>query len=92
MKRLKLNPFLGYAIAFSIIGFAAAFTRALPHQDRKITITVSIQEADIILKALSELPLKESGNLYFNIQQQAQSQLQVQQRPVQKDSTTKKKP
>ena len=37
------------------------------------------QEANLILQALSELPLKTSINLVQKIQQQAQAQAQVQQ-------------
>jgi len=80
-------------IGLGIVLIASAITAFLPKQDKKITITVTVQEADIILRALSELPLKESGNLYMNIQAQANAQLQSQQKPVTKtDSTTKKKP
>jgi len=62
-------------------------------QQQKITISVSPQEVDLILKALAELPLKESGNLYVGIQQQAQAQLQAAsplQKPKSHDSTTAK--
>jgi len=87
MKRILI--FFGVLAAFSV---ATAF---LPEQDKKINISVTVQEADMILKALAELPLKESGNLYMSIQAQAQAQLQQQlapQKPVQKiDSTSKKK-
>lgn len=85
-------------IGLSIILLATGITYSLmavpKKQDKRITLTVSIQEVEVIMKALSELPLKESGNLYFTIQQQAQSQLQ-QLSPLQKpkgDTTAKKKP
>jgi hypothetical protein len=85
MKRLLL--FLGITIAVSVAnGVLAKITR----QDKKINISVTVQETDLILKALAEMPLKESGNLYMSIQAQAQSQLQ-QQKPVQKIDSTKKK-
>jgi len=78
----------------SILTLASVATAFLPNQDKKINLSVTVQEADIILKALSELPLKESGNLYMSIQAQAQAQLQpqLQQKPVQKIDSTKKKP
>jgi hypothetical protein len=66
-----------------------------PSQDRKVTISLTIQEVDLIMRGLAELPMKESGNLYFNIQAQAQSQLQAQQQkplPKQDSTTPKKKP
>jgi hypothetical protein len=79
MKRLKSHYLLGYAIAFSIIGMAAAITSyALPKQERKFTITLSEQEINIVLQGLSEMPLKLSGNLYSNILQQTQYQYQLQ--------------
>jgi predicted secreted hydrolase len=85
MKRLLL--FLGITIAVSVAnGVLAKITR----QDKKINISVTVQETDLILKALAEMPLKESGNLYMSIQAQAQAQLQ-QQKPVQKIDSTKKK-
>lgn len=65
--------------------------RPSPKQDRKITITITLPEAELIMKALGKLPLEESGNLYFTIQQQAQMQLQPQQAPQKKDTTTTKK-
>ncbi len=80
-------------IGLGIVLIASAITAFLPKQDKKVTITITVQEADLILRALGKLPLEESGNLYMNIQAQAQAQLQPQQKPVTKaDSTTKKKP
>jgi hypothetical protein len=56
-------------------------------QDRRINLNVSVQEVDVIMKALGKLPLEESGNLYFTIQQQAQTQLAP---PAKKDTTSGK--
>lgn len=83
--------FLKLAILLLFVGITYALPS--PKQDKKIVFSVSIQEADIILKALSELPLKESGSLYFSLQQQAQSQLQqpIQQPKPKQDSTKTKK-
>jgi len=81
-------------IGLGIVLIASAITAFLPKQDKKITITVSLQEADVILKALGKLPLEESGNLFMSIQAQAQEQLRAQS-PLQKTSkidSTKKKP
>jgi len=55
-------------------------------QDRRINLNVSVQEVEVIMKALGKLPLEESGNLYFTIQQQAQTQLV----PTKKDTTSSK--
>lgn len=79
---------LGLIVAISVITYGLM---AIPRkQDKRITLTVSIQEVEIIMKALSELPLKESGNLYLTIQQQAQTQLAPPQKPK-ADSTAPKK-
>lgn len=86
-------------IGLSIILLATGITyslRAVPAkkpQQQKITLHFSVQEVELVLKALGKLPLEESGNLYMGIQQQAQSQLQ-QLSPLQKpkgDSTSKSK-
>lgn len=58
---------------------------------QKITLQVTVQEVELILKALGKLPLEESGNLYIGIQGQAQAQLQPPQKPK-ADSSAKKKP
>jgi len=64
---------------------------AIPRkQDRRITLNVSVQETEIILKALGKLPTEESGGLYFNIQYQAQTQLAPQQAPKKDTSTINK--
>lgn len=84
-----------FFLKLSILLLFVGITYALPSpkQDKRVVFNVSIQEADIILKALMELPLKESGNLYFNLQQQAQSQLQqsIQQPKTKIDSAKSKK-
>lgn len=69
---------------------SASPLNGLPKQDKKITLTLSTQEVELILQGLQELPLKVSGNLYSSIMQQAQMQLQAQQKPVVKDTTKKK--
>lgn len=85
-------------IGLSIILLATGITYSLmaipakkPPQ-QKITLHLSLQEIDLVLKALSELPLKESGNLYMGIQQQAQLQLQPPPQKPKIDSAAKKKP
>lgn len=42
---------------------------------KNITITLSPQAWDVILKGLQELPLKESGGIFQEILIQAQAQL-----------------
>lgn len=80
-------------ICATILMLAECFTlslNAIPRkQDKRITLNVTVQEAELIMKALSELPLKESAALYFSIENQARTQLQpVQQKP--KDTTLNK--
>jgi hypothetical protein len=76
---------LGSGLVFSVL------TIASPRQDRKITISLSEQEWNIVLQGLSELPMKVSGAVYSNILSQAQ--VQYKQSPIlsNKDSTSKKK-
>ncbi len=68
-------------IGLGIILLATGLTyglMAIPakKQQQRVTLQLTVQEVDLVLKALSELPLKESGNLYIGIQQQANAQLQ----------------
>jgi len=58
-------------------------------QDRKITITLSEQDWNVVLQGLSELPLKISQPVYGAIMQQAQAQLAPPQK-AKADSTTAK--
>jgi len=89
-KRLLL--FLG------IIALATLITQGLlaipaKKQQQRITLHLTVQEVELIMKALGKLPLEESGNLYVGIQQQAQTQLQAAsplQKPKSHDSTTAK--
>jgi len=63
-------------------------------QDKRVTISLSTQEWEVVLKGLAELPLKESQSVYGSIMQQAQAQLAPQpktQQPTQKVDSTKKK-
>lgn len=69
--------------------WAGAFAES-KRQDRKISISLTPQEWEVVLQGLSELPMKTSGGVYSSIMQQAQMQLQAQQKP--KLDTTKKKP
>lgn len=74
---MTTKTFLGIAI----IVLAAEVTYAMKlayRQDKKVTIVVTLQEADLIFKALGKLPLEESGNLFFTLQRQVQTQLQPQ--------------
>jgi hypothetical protein len=94
MTKQNKKFFNSWGIASVIILLAVGITYARPKQERRVTISISIEEANVILKALGKLPLEESGNLYFSVQQQVQTQLQPVPPAVKKDSTSKtqKKP
>lgn len=80
------------AAIFVICASTTTVILANANQDKKFVITLSEQDLNIVLQGLSELPMKTSGNVYSTIMQQAQMQLQAQQKPVVKqDSTSKKK-
>lgn len=94
----KSIKFLLVSIAIVFLGTATAVIAEIKRQDRKISITLSAQEWEVVLQGLSELPMKTSGNVYSSIMQQAQMQLQSQQQKtsgqipmVNKDSIDKKK-
>lgn len=84
-------------IGLSIILLATGITYSLmaipakKPQQQKVTLHLSIQEVELVLKALGKLPLEESGNLYMGIQQQAQQQLQPAPQKPKGDSTSKSK-
>ena len=59
-------------------------------QQQRVTLSLTVPEVELVLKALSELPLKESGGLYLSVQDQANRQLTPPQKPK-VDSTAKPK-
>lgn len=78
-----------------IVFMATLTTHALmaytaKRQQQRVNLSVTIQEAELIMEALSELPLKKAGPLYMNLQEQAQRQLMPMQKPK-ADSTSKPK-
>ena len=62
-----------------------------PTQERRFSISLTGPEIDVVLDGLGKLPLEKSGELFLNIQRQAQMQLQPQQKPLPKADTTKPK-
>lgn len=73
-------------VGVSGLGFSVYRLSNPPKQEpQRISVSLTLPEADLVLKALGKLPLEESGGLFFNIQRQAQAQLQVQ--PKQKIDT-----
>jgi len=70
-------------LILSIIGAAVFVTMALPNpkQDKTITLSLSYQETEIVLKALGKLSLEESLNVYASIQRQITAQVSQQQKP-----------
>lgn len=53
-----------------------------PKQDKKVNIILSVQEVDVVLNALQQLPYKDAAGVIQSIYGQAQKQL---------SDTTKKK-
>lgn len=48
---------------------------------KELSITLSIEETNIVLAALSELPYKKSAGIIAKIQQQAKEQLEDNPKP-----------
>jgi len=71
-KRLLL--FLG-VVALAAIATQGLKATPAKKQQQRVTLHLTVQEVELITKALGKLPLEESGNLYIGIQQQAQAQL-----------------
>lgn len=88
MKRLTL--YFGI-ICLATMGTYSIMAHTKKEQQQRVMLSLTIQEVELVMKALGKLPLEESGNLYMAIQQQAQTQLQPPQKPK-ADSTAKKKP
>jgi hypothetical protein len=88
-KRLLL--FLGVVTAITLI---TGGLNAIPvkKQQQRVTLHLTVQEVELIMKALGKLPLEESGNLYIGIQQQAQTQLAPQKPKVDSAAPKSKKP
>lgn len=90
----KIIFFLSVVVLASLVTISLnAFDNSLLRkQDKRVVLNLSIQETELVMKALGKLPLEESGGLYFNIQQQAQSQLAPPQKPKPDSSTVKPVP
>lgn len=79
-------------IGFSVLTFFLKGQQP-PQQDKSVSLTLTVTEVSTVMKGLAELPLKETGDLYFKIQNQAQRQLNPPIPPVPVDtSKAKKKP
>jgi hypothetical protein len=88
----KTNLKLGLIVLGAVLFTAAMGSFKSVKQDRKFTIVLNEQEINVVLQGLSELPLKTSQPVYSTIMQQAQLQLQAQQKPLAAhDTTTKNK-
>lgn len=75
----------------------AGFGQTQPHKQKLVTIQLTPEGIDLLLKGLAELPAKESYQLIQYLQIQAQNQLQEKQadttvkQPVKKDQPKKDK-
>lgn len=50
-------------------------TSQAPKQDKKVTITLTVQEVDVVLNALQALPYKDAAGVINSIYSQASRQL-----------------
>lgn len=89
MSKMKKDILLiGLVIVISVSGIYSLMAHPYKIKQQKISLSVSVAETEVILKALGKLPLEESGDLFFNIQRQAQAQLT----PKPKTDSTAAKP
>lgn len=79
-----------FLIVTLVLFFSIAAGGKFQQNPKTVTITLSVEHAEIVLKALNELPYKESAPVIQTILTQANQQLQ----PVaeKKADTTNKKP
>lgn len=90
IKKMKKQRFIiAGVVLFSLGTMFSLIAIGTPKQDRKISISLTEQEWNIVISALQEMPMKVAAPVYSSIMQQAQQQLQAQQKP--KSDTTKKK-
>lgn len=71
------------AVLFLISFTGISQTSQAPKQDKKVTLTLTVQEVDVVLNALQKLPYEQSASIIQSIYGQASKQLQ--------DTATKKK-
>lgn len=75
---------------FLAITFFSSFE--YPKQERRITFSVTLNQAQVILKGLGKLPLEESGDLFMDLQAQANQQINpLPVKPNNRPDTTVKK-
>ena len=80
-------------VTIAVIFFATAtgvIAEVKRKQYRKVNISLTTQEVELVLSGLGKLPLEVAGGTYSNIMQQAQMQLQAQQQKPKVDSSKKK--
>lgn len=58
-----------------ITSFGAISQVQAPKQDKKVTIILSVQDVDVVLNALQQLPYKDAAGVIQSIYGQAQRQL-----------------
>lgn len=63
-----------------------------PQPEKRISVSLTISEWNVIFSALNEVPFKLSSPIINSIQTQAQQQLQPKQQPAKTDSLKNKRP
>lgn len=62
--------------ALTILIFTGATSQVqAPTQDKKLTLILSVQDVDVVLNALQQLPYKDAAGVIQSIYGQAQRQL-----------------
>lgn len=84
--KLFLLSLIGGSLVFIGLNTILASYQSPPQQPQTVTITLRVEEVEVVLKGLGKLPLEESGNIFFSIKNQAERQLSA---PP--DTTGKKK-
>lgn len=88
---MKQSNLKAVALLLFFMGLMVVHAQA-PPQAKTVTITLSVPEAETVVRALSKLPYEESAGLIQNILVQANKQLQPPADAGKKaDSTNKKK-
>ncbi len=87
---MKRNTYL--RLGFVSLIFVTAITIGIAHtptkQERRLNLSLTEPEINVILQGLAELPMKTAQPVYSTIMQQAQAQLQP---PKVRDSISKPK-
>jgi hypothetical protein len=83
-----MKKLIASILVFSVF---ALHSQAPTQDEKEITIKMKVSQWNVVLKALRELPYKESGDPIAEIMYQANQQLNPPAKAPKPDSTVKKK-